>query len=54
MKFKLYCVFKVGFVYLEDLFFEFDLFSLVLNYEGDIFVFEIMFKIGKVYDVDLS
>ncbi|HGC8434365.1 TPA: DNA topoisomerase IV subunit A [Streptococcus agalactiae] len=54
LKSKPHRVFKAGPVYLEDLSFEFDLFSSVSNHEGDTFVLEIMSKTGKVYDVDLS
>ncbi|HGD4651016.1 TPA: DNA topoisomerase IV subunit A [Streptococcus agalactiae] len=54
LKSKPHRVFKAGPVYLEDSSFEFDLFSSVLNHEGDTFVLEIMSKTGKVYDVDLS
>lgn len=54
LKSKPHRVFKAGPVYLEDSSFEFDLFSLVSNHEGDTFVLEIMSKTGKVYDVDLS
>ncbi|HFZ9961723.1 TPA: DNA topoisomerase IV subunit A [Streptococcus agalactiae] len=54
LKSKPHRVFKAGPVYLEDSYFEFDLFSSVSNHEGDTFVLEIMSKTGKVYDVDLS